>query len=141
MERSLEVPTATTQRQIPIKLLDENRRLINAERAAAELPKVSFTHLVSWAVIQALRAFPGMNDAYAAAAGEPTRVRRPHIRFGLAVDVPSADGSRSLLVPKRPRRGGHAVFGVPGRGRTTSSDARAPASRFKVRTSKARLSR
>ena len=60
MERSLEVPTATTQRQIPIKLLDENRRLINEERAAAELSKVSFTHLISWAVIQALKAFPVM---------------------------------------------------------------------------------
>jgi len=102
MERSLEVPTATTQRQIPIKLLDENRRLINHERAAAELPKVSFTHLVSWAVIRALQAFPGMNDAYDGAGGEPTRVRRPHVRFGLAVDVPKADGSRSLLVPNVP---------------------------------------
>ena len=64
MERSLEVPTATTQRQIPIKLLDENRRLINEERAAAELSRVSFTHLFSWAIIQALKAFPGLNDAY-----------------------------------------------------------------------------
>ncbi|HEY4229750.1 MAG TPA: multifunctional oxoglutarate decarboxylase/oxoglutarate dehydrogenase thiamine pyrophosphate-binding subunit/dihydrolipoyllysine-residue succinyltransferase subunit [Thermoanaerobaculia bacterium] len=102
MERSLEVPTATTQRQVPIKLLDENRRLINQERAAAELPKVSFTHLVSWAVIRALQAFPSMNDAYDDAGGEPTRVRRPHVRFGLAVDVRKADGSRSLLVPNVP---------------------------------------
>ena len=104
MERSLEVPTATTQRQVPIKLLDENRRLINQERAAAELPKISFTHLVSWAVIRALQTFPGMNDAYDSngAGGEPTRVRRPHVRFGLAVDVPKADGSRSLLVPNVP---------------------------------------
>jgi multifunctional 2-oxoglutarate metabolism enzyme len=102
MERSLEVPTATTQRQIPIKLLDENRRLINEERAAAELSKVSFTHLISWAVIQALKAFPVMNDAYDDSGGEPTRVRRTRIRFGLAVDVPKADGSRTLLVPNIP---------------------------------------
>jgi 2-oxoglutarate decarboxylase len=102
MERSLEVPTATTQRQVPIKLLDENRRLINEYRASIEQPKMSFTHLVSWAIIQALKAFPGMNDAYDASGGEPTRVRRPHIRFGLAVDVTKADGTRTLLVPNVP---------------------------------------
>ncbi|HEY1250360.1 MAG TPA: multifunctional oxoglutarate decarboxylase/oxoglutarate dehydrogenase thiamine pyrophosphate-binding subunit/dihydrolipoyllysine-residue succinyltransferase subunit [Thermoanaerobaculia bacterium] len=102
MERSLEVPTATTQRQIPIKLLDENRRLINEERSAAELSKVSFTHLISWAVIRALEAFPGMNDAYDDGGGEPTRVRRTQVRFGIAVDVAKADGSRSLLVPNVP---------------------------------------
>ncbi len=58
MEASLGVPTATTQRQVPIKLADENRRLINEHRAALEQSKVSFTHLVSWAVIQALKSFP-----------------------------------------------------------------------------------
>ncbi len=103
MERSLEVPTATTQRQIPIKLLDENRRLINEHRAAAEEPRVSFTHLISWSVIQALKAFPGLNDAYDGSSGEPVRVRRQLIRFGLAVDVARSDGSRTLLVPSVPR--------------------------------------
>ncbi|HVQ54461.1 MAG TPA: 2-oxo acid dehydrogenase subunit E2, partial [Thermoanaerobaculia bacterium] len=99
MEASLGVPTATTQRQVPIKLADENRRLINEHRAALEQSKVSFTHLVSWAVIQALKSVPSMNDAYDGSSGEPARVRRPEVRFGLAVDVPKADGSRTLLVP------------------------------------------
>ena len=76
MEASLGVPTATTQRQVPIKLADENRRLINEHRAALEQSKVSFTHLVSWAVIQALKSFPSMNDAYDGSSGEPARVRR-----------------------------------------------------------------
>ena len=99
MEASVGVPTATTQRQVPIKLLDENRRLINDHRAAAEQGKVSFTHLVSWAIIQALKAYPGLNDAYDFSSGEPVRVRRSEIRFGLAVDVTKSDGTRTLLVP------------------------------------------
>jgi multifunctional 2-oxoglutarate metabolism enzyme len=99
MQASLTVPTATTQRQIPIKLLDENRRLINEARATLDLSKISFTHLISWAVIQGVKAFPVMNDAFDGSAGEPARVRREEIRFGLAVDVAKADGSRSLVVP------------------------------------------
>jgi len=99
MQASLTVPTATTQRQIPIKLLDENRRLINEARAQTEQSKISFTHLVSWAVIQGVKAFPAMNDAFEAVGGEPARVRREEIRFGLAVDVAKSDGSRTLLVP------------------------------------------
>ena len=99
MQASLTVPTATTQRQIPIKLLDENRRLLNEARAANGQPKISFTHLVSWAVIQGVKAFPAMNDAFDTPGGEPARVRRDEIRFGIAVDVAKSDGSRSLLVP------------------------------------------
>ncbi len=102
MESSLGVPTATTQRQVPIKLADENRRLVNEYRAASEQPKISFTHLVSWAVIQALKVFPALNDAFDASSGEPARVHREEIRFGLAVDVPKPDGSRTLLVPNLP---------------------------------------
>ena len=99
MQASLSVPTATTQRQIPIKLLDENRRLINEARASMELSRISFTHLISWAIVQAVKAFPVMNDAFDGTGGEPARVRREEIRFGLAVDVPKSDGTRSLLVP------------------------------------------
>src|SRR5690349_12719036 len=105
MEASLGVPTATTQRQIPIKLLDENRRLINEYRAAEGQSKVSFTHLVAWAILRALEEFPQLNDAYEDASGEPTRVRREDVRFGIAVDVAKADGSRSLVVPNVPGAG------------------------------------
>jgi 2-oxoglutarate decarboxylase len=99
MEASLGVPTATTQRQVPIKLADENRRLINEHRAASGQSRVSFTHIVSWAVIRALESFPAMNDAFDGSSGEPARVRREEVRFGLAVDVSKAGGSRALLVP------------------------------------------
>jgi 2-oxoglutarate dehydrogenase E1 component len=99
MQASLTVPTATTQRQIPIKLLDENRRLLNEARAAAGQSRISFTHLISWAVIQGVKSFPAMNDAFDSPGGEPARVRREEIRFGLAVDVAKSDGSRTLLVP------------------------------------------
>ena len=99
MEASLGVPTATTQRQIPVNLADENRRLINEERAASEQPKISFTHVFGWAIVRALEAFPGMNDAFDASSGEAERVRRKNVNLGLAVDVAKPDGSRTLLVP------------------------------------------
>nr|MDQ5872792.1 multifunctional oxoglutarate decarboxylase/oxoglutarate dehydrogenase thiamine pyrophosphate-binding subunit/dihydrolipoyllysine-residue succinyltransferase subunit [Acidobacteriota bacterium] len=99
MEASLGVPTATSQRQIPIKLADENRRLINEYRAANDESKVSFTHLFGWAIVEALRSFPRVNDAYDVAGGTPVRVKRDEVRLGLAVDVEKSDGSRTLLVP------------------------------------------
>ena len=99
MEASLAVPTATSQRQIPIKLADENRRLVNDARAANDEPKISFTHLIAWAIVQALKSHPRLNDAYDVSADGPVRVKREEIRFGLAVDVEKSDGSRTLLVP------------------------------------------
>ena len=99
MQASVAVPTATSQRQIPIKLLDENRRLVNEYRSANDQGKVSFTHLVSWAVLTALKTFPRLNDAFLDADGAPTRLRRDHVGFGLAVDVEKSDGTRSLVVP------------------------------------------
>jgi 2-oxoglutarate dehydrogenase E1 component len=99
MEASLQVPTATSQRQIPIKLLDENRRLINEWRVSNGQGKISFTQLVAWAILRGLDDFPRLNDSYDASGGAPSRVRREHVNFGLAVDVTKSDGSRTLLVP------------------------------------------
>ncbi|HTO75312.1 MAG TPA: multifunctional oxoglutarate decarboxylase/oxoglutarate dehydrogenase thiamine pyrophosphate-binding subunit/dihydrolipoyllysine-residue succinyltransferase subunit [Thermoanaerobaculia bacterium] len=99
MEASLSVPTATSQREVPVRLLEENRRLVNDFRAASDQSKISFTQLVAWAIVQAIKAFPRLNDAFDNSSGAPARVRRDVIRFGLAVDVEKADGSRSLLVP------------------------------------------
>jgi len=98
MRASLEVPTATSQRQVPIKLLEENRRLANDYRAANDQSKVSFTHLVAWAALRALRDFPRLNDAFAGSA-QPERVVRSEVNLGLAIDVEKRDGTRSLLVP------------------------------------------
>ncbi len=99
MKASISVPTATSQRLVPIKLLDENRRLVNEYRAANGQSKLSFTHLVSWAVLSALKAFPLLNDAFDDAGGAPTRVHRDRVGFGLAVDVEKSDGTRTLVVP------------------------------------------
>ena len=99
MEASLAVPTATSQRQVPIRLAEENRLLVNEYRAASDEPKISFTHLVAWAIVQALKRFARLNDAYDDSDGAPVRVKRDEIRFGLAVDVEKSDGSRTLLVP------------------------------------------
>src|SRR5262245_61094402 len=98
MTASLEVPTATSQRQIPLKLLDENRRLIN-QNLAASGRKVSYTHLVARAILVALKRFPQLNDSFNELDGQPYRVSRSEVNFGVAVDVTRKDGMRSLLVP------------------------------------------
>jgi 2-oxoglutarate dehydrogenase E1 component len=98
MEASLAVPTATSQRQIPIKLLDENRRLINEHLRTAGR-KVSYTHLIAYAMLKALGRMPQLNDSYEQREGAAFRVRREEVNLGIAVDVTRKDGSRSLLVP------------------------------------------
>ncbi|MDQ4143374.1 MAG: multifunctional oxoglutarate decarboxylase/oxoglutarate dehydrogenase thiamine pyrophosphate-binding subunit/dihydrolipoyllysine-residue succinyltransferase subunit [Actinomycetota bacterium] len=98
MERSLEVPTATSVRTIPAKLLEENRRIINRYLAGRRGGKVSFTHLIGWAILKSLEAHPAMNSSYAEVDGTPHAIHHKHVNFGLAVDV-ERGGSRILLVP------------------------------------------
>jgi 2-oxoglutarate decarboxylase len=97
MEASLEVPTATSFRVVPAKLLEVNRRVINGYLGRTRGGKVSFTHLIGYAVVQAIKATPVMNRAYAEVEGKPGVVHREHVGLGLAVDVEKA-GSRTLLV-------------------------------------------
>ena len=99
MERSLSVPTATSERRMPVKLLDENRRIINKHLAENDRGKASYTHLIAWAVLRALDTFPQLNDGYAAVDGSPARVKRPGVNLGVAIDLTKKDGSRTLLVP------------------------------------------
>ncbi|MCS7170282.1 MAG: 2-oxo acid dehydrogenase subunit E2, partial [Candidatus Kapabacteria bacterium] len=99
MERSLLVPTATSFRVVPIKLLEENRWLANRYLQRRGQPKLSFTHLLAWAVLQGLKRYPHLNDACATIGGKLYRVRRRRINLGIAVDVVRKDGSRSLVVP------------------------------------------
>ena len=87
MTASLSVPTATSQRMIPVKVIEENRRLINESRALQGKSKVSYTHLMGWAIAQALKAMPALNDAYAEQNGEPFRLVRKQVNLGLAIDV------------------------------------------------------
>jgi multifunctional 2-oxoglutarate metabolism enzyme len=99
MERSLSVPTATSERRIPVKLLDENRRIINQHLAENDRGKASYTHLIAWAVLRALDTYPQLNDGYAEVDGTPSRVKRKGVNLGVAVDVTKKDGTRTLLVP------------------------------------------
>jgi 2-oxoglutarate dehydrogenase E1 component len=99
MEASLQIPTATSVRTIAVRTLEENRRLLNKHREPAGQPKISFTHIIAWAILRALDAFPRMNDAYAEIEGRPHRIQRDQVRLGIAIDVQKKDGSRTLLVP------------------------------------------
>ncbi len=101
MEASLAIPTATSVRTIPVKLLEENRSLLNEHRAAHARSKVSFTHLVAWAVVRAIERHPAMNARYLEIGGKPHRVPRADVRLGLAIDVEKR-GERILLVPSVP---------------------------------------
>jgi len=99
MDESLAVPTATSVRTVPAKLLIDNRLVINSNLRRNRGGKVSFTHLIGWALIQALKEFPSQNVSYAQIDGKPSMVMPAHIGLGIAIDVPKSDGSRSLLVP------------------------------------------
>lgn len=99
MEASLAVPTATSQRRIPVKLLDENRRLINRHLEERGRHKASYTHLIAYALLRALENFPQMNDGFDVIEGQPVRVKREAVNLGIAIDLEKKDGTRSLLVP------------------------------------------
>ncbi|MFN8177202.1 MAG: multifunctional oxoglutarate decarboxylase/oxoglutarate dehydrogenase thiamine pyrophosphate-binding subunit/dihydrolipoyllysine-residue succinyltransferase subunit [bacterium] len=98
MEQSLSIPTATSVRDVAVRVLEENRRLANQDLAASGR-KVSFTHLVAWALLEALRRHPAMTAAYAEIEGTPHRVLPDGVNLGIAVDVVRRDGTRGLLVP------------------------------------------
>jgi 2-oxoglutarate dehydrogenase E1 component len=100
MEASLAVPTATSYREVPAKLLEVNRRVINGYLGRTQGGKVSFTHLIGYAVVRAIAdEVPAMNASYVEADGKPRIVLHEHLGLGLAVDVDKGDGTRTLLVP------------------------------------------
>ena len=101
MEASLAVPTATSFRDVPAKLLEVNRKIINGHLGRKMVRKVSFTHLIGYAVVRAITdTVPAMNNIYATdTAGKPRVVRPDHIGLGIAVDIARDDGTRSLMVP------------------------------------------
>ncbi|MCU1507797.1 MAG: multifunctional oxoglutarate decarboxylase/oxoglutarate dehydrogenase thiamine [Glaciihabitans sp.] len=99
MDASLTVPTATTVRTIPAKLMIDNRIVINNHLKRARGGKVSFTHLIAWAIVDTLREFPSQNVFYDEIDGKPSVVSPAHVNLGIAIDVPKSDGTRSLVVP------------------------------------------
>ena len=98
MTDSLSVPTATSFRDIPVGTLDARRKALNAQLAASG-KKVSFTHLIAFAIVQAVKQFPVMTHAFQEIDGKPHRLTPEGIGLGLAVDVERKDGSRGLVVP------------------------------------------
>jgi 2-oxoglutarate dehydrogenase E1 component len=100
MDESLAVPTATSMRTIPAKLLEVNRVIINNQlKRLTEGGKVSFTHLIGWAIVRALREHPEMSVSYAEIDGAGYILRHPEVNLGLAIDLERPDGNRVLLVP------------------------------------------
>ncbi len=99
MEESLSVPTATSVRLVPARLLEINRTILNRHLSRHLQKKVSFTHLIGWAVVKALVTTPAMNRTFRMIVGRPHVVRHDHVNLGLAVDVKRPDGARTLVVP------------------------------------------
>ncbi|MEO0049102.1 MAG: hypothetical protein RL556_434, partial [Actinomycetota bacterium] len=112
MDASIQVPTATSVRTVPAKLMIDNRIVINSHLGRTRGGKVSFTHIIGYAIIRALKEFPSQNVFYQEQDGKPAIVHAANINFGLAIDIPKPDGSRSLLVPniKRAQRLNFAEF-------------------------------
>ncbi|WP_432246514.1 multifunctional oxoglutarate decarboxylase/oxoglutarate dehydrogenase thiamine pyrophosphate-binding subunit/dihydrolipoyllysine-residue succinyltransferase subunit [Mycolicibacterium sp. ELW1] len=98
MSSSLQIPTATSVRAIPAKLMIDNRIVINNHLKRTRGGKVSFTHLLGYAIVQAVKSFPNMNRHFAEIDGKPNAVTPAHTNLGLAIDLQGKDGKRSLVV-------------------------------------------
>jgi len=99
MNSSLTVPTATTFRAIPVKVLEENRRIINEYLKKKNGGKISFTHIIGWAIVKGISLVPVMNNSFTVINNEPNLIKKKDVNLGLAVDLQKKDGSRSLIVP------------------------------------------
>jgi len=99
MEASLSVPTATSVRAVPAKLMIDNRIVINNHLKRARGGKVSFTHIIAFAMIKAMKKMPEMNTFFGELDGKPAVGRPDHINLGIAIDLAKEDGTRQLLVP------------------------------------------
>jgi multifunctional 2-oxoglutarate metabolism enzyme len=99
MEASLAVPTATSVRTVPARLLEVNRKVLNGYMGRTGQGKVSFTHLIGYAVVKAVATVPNMNSTFVREGDQPEVVRHQHVGLGIAVDVEKKDGSRTLVVP------------------------------------------
>ncbi len=98
MEASLHVPTATSFRDVDVSRLWDVRAQLNRQLTARGI-KLSFTHLVGWAIVRAAQEFRSMVRAVVEVEGAPHRLDPDGVHLGLAVDVERKDGSRRLLVP------------------------------------------
>ena len=98
MSASLDVPTATSVRAIPAKLMIDNRTVINNHLKRTRGGKISFTHVLGYAIVAAVKKFPNMNRHYAEVDGKPNVITPAHTNLGLAIDLHGKDGNRQLVV-------------------------------------------
>ncbi|MPY82810.1 MAG: multifunctional oxoglutarate decarboxylase/oxoglutarate dehydrogenase thiamine pyrophosphate-binding subunit/dihydrolipoyllysine-residue succinyltransferase subunit [Actinophytocola sp.] len=98
MDASLAVPTATSVRAVPAKLMADNRIVINNHLMRTRGGKISFTHLIGYAMVRALQEYPNMNRHYEVIDGKPHAVTPEHVNLGLAIDIKGKDGQRNLVV-------------------------------------------
>ena len=98
MHSSLGVPTATSVRAVPAKLLADNRTVINNHLRRARGGKVSFTHLIGYALVRAVADVPVMNSSFAEVDGKPATLAPDNVGLGIAIDLQNANGTRSLVV-------------------------------------------
>ncbi len=112
MDQSLTIPTATSVRTVPAKLLIDNRIVINSHLGRTRGGKISFTHVLAWAMIKTLKEFPSQNVYYDIIDEKPSLVVPPNINLGIAIDLPKEDGTRALVVPniKRAEKMNFAEF-------------------------------
>jgi 2-oxoglutarate decarboxylase len=94
MDQSRSIPTATSFRTLTVTMLDARRKELKAGPR-----KVSFTHLIAYAIARAGEDMPVMGNHFEEVDGKPHRVSDGQINLGLAVDVEKKDGSRTLMVP------------------------------------------
>ncbi len=99
MTTSLTIPIATSFRAIPVKVLEENRLIINKHLKKINSGKISFTHIIGWAIVKALETIPALNNSFSVIDGNPNLIKKNSVNLGLAVDLEKKDGSRSLIVP------------------------------------------
>jgi 2-oxoglutarate dehydrogenase E1 component len=94
MDESRSIPTATSFRTLTVTVLDGRRREL---KAAGK--RVSFTHLIAYAIAQAASEMATMTHHFEEVDGKPYRVDDAQVNLGLAVDVEKRDGQRTLMVP------------------------------------------
>lgn len=99
MDSSLDVPTATSLRVLPVKMMIEDRALVNRHLVKRNEPKASFTHFIAWAVIRSIKKFETINHTYHFDGKDHFRVVPEQVNLGIAIDLPNKDGSRNLVVP------------------------------------------
>ncbi len=99
MNNSLTIPTAASQRVIPVKLLEENRIIINKYHESINGKKISFTHIIGWAIVKAANKIPAINNAYTTINDKPHLIVKDEVNLGIAIDIEKKDGTRTLIVP------------------------------------------